>query len=424
MILPVLLLAAEPAFPPDPVPPAVDAAPLSPSEAPEDRRPRLSLGPGLFPAEPGSGVNLWGERNLVRPSFYLWGEIRSAAAWSRHGNLAEGAALAGDLQADLKLTSTERIHARFLPGLDPDGSRAFAWSNEESSHRPDLRPESLYFETDLGAMVSSLSRQPAAFESRLALGLIPIRLGQGLWIDDSITGGVINSPWSLPGCDPTASGTVVFAGAGQAWAPLDEEQADGLVGGQQYFDTRLGRFEWGFAGFKTDDGQSLSPMVGWTGQLGAWSPSLTGTTVQGDDATGFAVLAKNRIDLESCSPYVNTFCGDQGEALLRDRRRPGLFREAGIGFAFDPLAPLPVLSPGDGFVKGAALGCAGSLGEHQELTLELAGATAADAHAAALALQHSWKWRPDTEFATTLLHRVSDHQSTATGLSFEWIWRF
>ena len=427
MMIAFILLAAaaaEPAFPPDPAAPAVDAAPLSPGADPEDRRPRLSLGPGLFPAEPGPGHNLGGDRNLVRPSFYLWGEVRAAAAWSRHGNLAEGATLAGDLLADWKLTPSERFHARFLPGLESDGERSLAWGNDDSSQAPDLRPESLYFETDLGAMASSLFRQPASFESRLALGLVPIRLGQGLWIDDSILGAVVNSPWSLPGWDPSDSGTVLFAGAGQAWAPLNDERADALLGVHQFFDTGLGRFEWGLAGVETEADHLLSPMLGWSGHLGAWTPSLTVTSVQGDEASGFAVLARNRFDLDPCSPYVNVFCGDQGQALLRDRRRPGLFREAGICFAFDPLAPLPVLSGGDGFIEGAALGAAWALCEQQDLTFELAGVAGDEVRGAAAGLQHSWKWRADTELATTLVHRCGDGQAPASGLSFAWIWHF
>ncbi|MEN9359784.1 MAG: hypothetical protein RL095_1319 [Verrucomicrobiota bacterium] len=424
MIAACLLLAASPEFPPDPPPPAHDASPLPTAEAAEDRRPRFSLGPGLFPADPGPGLNLWGNRNLVRPSAAVWGELRSASAWSRQGGTKPGLTLAGDIQADWKLTPSERFHARFLPGLDADARRSLAWGAEDAPHAPDLHPESLYFETDLGTMSSSLSGQPADFESRLALGLVPLRLGQGLWIDDAIIGGVCSSPWPLPGCDGNDSGSVIFAGSGEAWAPRQDDSAEALMGLQQFADSDLGRFEWGLAGLRAEREHEFSPMLGWNGRFGLWSSGITGTAVKGQSHDGFALLARNRLDLDGFSPYLNGFCGDQESPLLRDRRRPGLFREAGICFAFDPLAPRPVLEAGRGLARGAAAGMAWKLCPRQELTLEVATVTADSQRGGAAALRHSWQLRNDIEVASTVIHRIQDDQAPASGLSLELTWQF
>jgi len=86
-------------------------------------RPIIELGQPLYLEGPlAGGYNVVGRKNLVTPAFSVFGDWRNAVAYNDNGkNKKVGqAATRLNLETDLALTSTERIHALFRP-LDQNG---------------------------------------------------------------------------------------------------------------------------------------------------------------------------------------------------------------------------------------------------------------------------------------------------------------
>ena len=116
-------------FKPDPV----YTAPYDPEEqlvvyggktAIDEPRPLIEWGyPMYSEGDFGSGINLVGAKNLVRPQFLVYGDWRTVLAANDNGD-AENAQLASqlNLEFDLNLTATERLHM-FVKPLDDGGKQ-------------------------------------------------------------------------------------------------------------------------------------------------------------------------------------------------------------------------------------------------------------------------------------------------------------
>ena len=85
-------------------------------------RPAIELGRPIYVEGPfGEGINLFGEKNLLFPGFNISGDWRTAVAYNDNGGVETGQiATRLNLELDLKLTATERLHA-FIRPLDQGG---------------------------------------------------------------------------------------------------------------------------------------------------------------------------------------------------------------------------------------------------------------------------------------------------------------
>lgn len=122
-------------------------------------RPMIELGFPQYREGPfGAGHNLVGSKNLVRPQFLVYGDWRTAVAFNDNGDTETGlVATRLNLDVDLKLTATERIHAFFRP-LDQGGKfsrHEFAGNDRNQGDLVlDANIENFFFEGDLGAIHS------------------------------------------------------------------------------------------------------------------------------------------------------------------------------------------------------------------------------------------------------------------------------
>ena len=150
----------------------------------------------IFRGTLSTGRKSFGSKNTSSLQFLAFGDWRTAVAFNDNG-AAEVGQLATrlNLDLDLKLTGTERIHA-FVRPLDKGGNftrREFAGGDREggTSLQLDGNIETLFFEGDIGAIYSGIIDEHASFDLPVALGLTPFIFQNGVWVEDAFTGGAI-----------------------------------------------------------------------------------------------------------------------------------------------------------------------------------------------------------------------------------------
>src|SRR6056297_388968 len=154
---------------------------------------RIFYGDGITPR----GRNWFGAMNLVRPEFYLYGDLRSGIASGRNAaGRIDNWANRLNLDADLRLTSTERFHA-FVGPLD-DGGAFTRWERVAGDLRfrneIDFTPVTGFFEGDLGAIYGGLHDRPSPLELPFTIGLVPLLFQNGIWMEDAVTGAAFTLP--------------------------------------------------------------------------------------------------------------------------------------------------------------------------------------------------------------------------------------
>ncbi|MGY8959786.1 MAG: hypothetical protein ACKVKG_09720 [Alphaproteobacteria bacterium] len=125
-------------------------------------RPLIELGTPIYVEGPfQEPLNLIGRKNLVMPALNVSGDWRTAVAFSDSGN-NEVARIATDvnLDIDLKLTATERLHALIEP-FDQGGqflSYKFAGDDrDQGTGIFDVNLSTMFFEGDMGSIYAGLA---------------------------------------------------------------------------------------------------------------------------------------------------------------------------------------------------------------------------------------------------------------------------
>ncbi len=353
-------------------------------------RPLLEFGYPQYREGPfGSGHNLIGAKNLVRPQLLAYGDWRTAVAFNDNGDTEVGqVATRFNLDIDLKLTATERIHAFFRP-LDQAGKFTryeFAGNDRNDADSSDLivdlNIENLYFEGDLGAIHSGLTDEYTSYDLPFTFGLIPMFFQNGIWVDDAFLGAAFaltakNSRYLdisnydvtfFAGADKVSSAALVDPGGALA------DHAGNVFGVVTFADMREGHLEAGWGYTRDTRSESNSGdfsyhnfIAGWTKRYGGWlSNSLRGVVSVGQDpggnrtqtADGVALLVENSLVTHLPStlvPYFNFFVGlDRPQPLARGGE--GLLKNTGINFETDGLTGFPKLDDTARDAWGGAIG--------------------------------------------------------------------
>lgn len=350
-------------------------------------RPVLELGypqysEGIF----GSGHDIIGEKNLVRPQLLAYGDWRTAVAFNDNGANETGLiATRLNLDIDLKLTATERVHM-FLRPLDQGGqfSRNEFFGNDRNG--PDLtvdgNVETLFFEGDIGAIQAGLTNEWSSYDLPISFGLMPLFYQNGIWVDDAFTGAAFAIPAkNSPMLDISNMDFSFFAGFDKVTTAALKD-ADGTLadhagrvyGAATFIETRNGYLEMGY-GFVDDirTSQTLSGFdhssltAAWTKRYGhILSNSVRGFWNFGQDpvnglpqtADGFALLMENSLITSkplTFVPYGNFFLGvDRPQPLARGN--DGLLKNTGISFETDALTGFPKLDSSAQDAFGGAIG--------------------------------------------------------------------
>jgi hypothetical protein len=153
---------------------------------------RPFYGPGIYP--PAS--DLLGKTNLLFPHFYVYGDYRTAVGVNRNqAGDARSWAHRLNLDMDLRLTATERIHG-FMGPLDKNNqfTRLDFTDDVRFETVTDAKFDTLFFEGDAGAITGGLTGIDSPFDLPFTFGLVPLLYQNGIWMEDAVLGAAFAIP--------------------------------------------------------------------------------------------------------------------------------------------------------------------------------------------------------------------------------------
>jgi hypothetical protein len=361
-------------------------------------RPAVELGRPIYVEGPFSqGINLFGEKNLLFPAFNVSGDWRTAVAFNDNGAVETGqVATRLNLELDMKLTATERLHA-FIRPVDQGGKftryEFFGDDHDQGDAFFDVNLETMFFEGDLGAIYSGFADEYTSVDLPISFGLMPVLFQNGVWAEDAFVGGAFAIPaLNSPRLDISNMDFTFFAGFDKVTTPAIKDAQGNLAdhgvnvfGAAAFIEANEGYWEFGFGridgegGF--DDFSYNSATVAFTKRYGRWlSNSVRAIWTFGQDADnvqqtadGFVFLVENSLVTSLPStlvPYFNAWVGlDRPQPLADDT---GVLKNTGINFETDALTGFPKLDDTANDTYGGAIGIQYLFALDQQLVVEAA----------------------------------------------------
>ena len=367
--------------------------------------PPISLGRRLYDRGAFEPRPTWlGRKNPINFHFMAYGDLRVAGAYYDNGVAAangktEQSVIATrlNLDLDLALTATERIHA-FVRPLDKNGSftryEISGGVEDEFVDEFDFDLETLYFEGDVGAIAQGLSDRTNSLDLPIALGRVPLFTQNGIWLEDAFDGVATSiTAKHSAALDVSNYDLTFFAGLNEvttAAVPDSDENARvfGLAG---FADVRRGYAEFGYGYVDADDndlsyhnltaaftrryGGRLANSVRLIGNFGQSAATKT--------ADGVLVLVENSLVPRrpinaipspiNFVPYFNLFAGfESPQPLARAAGTGGVLKNTGINFESDGLTGYPTLDASANEAYGGALGVEYLFNLDRQIVLEAA----------------------------------------------------
>jgi len=144
------------------------------------------------------GINIFGSRNLAFPRLMLFGDWRNVVSQSKDKVKEIGEANSRlNLDIDLNLTATERVHAFTRPFDDAGNFTGCTFGpagDEKCRFRGDFKLDALFFEGDVGNIVSGITGKENHIDLPIAAGLMPFILHNGIWVNDIFEGVAVSLP--------------------------------------------------------------------------------------------------------------------------------------------------------------------------------------------------------------------------------------
>ena len=323
------------------------------------------------------GVPVFSDVNLLTPSFLVYGDYRTAVGVHRFGGKPSRQwAHRLNLDMDLRLTGTERFHM-FTGPLDHNGRFTrldFSDSDDvEFEEELDFRPDTAFFEGDLGAITGSWTGTDAPFDLPFTMGIVPLLYQNGIWMEDAIVGFAVGSPWrhSRPFNWENFESTF-FAGFADINSPAFQDQNAAKVFGTAWFIEAYGGYieaDYAYLDERQDLGRSyhnaalaytrrymgrISNSIRFIGNAGQRGPAIDRT------ADGVLLLVENSLITSQPShfvPYFNGFVGNgRPQSVARAGGSGEILRNTGINFESDGLTAYPTLNATGANSFGGAIG--------------------------------------------------------------------
>lgn len=362
-------------------------------------RPLIELGREMYREGPFKpGLEILGKKNLVFANLLVSGDWRTAAAWNDTGTDDFGVvATRLNLDVDLRITATERVHAFFRP-LDKNGEFTrveFGRAKNREEFKLDGNPEALFFEGDLGAIGAGLTGHDSKFDLPFTFGLIPLIFQNGVWMEDAFVGGAFSIPARNSALlDWSNFDLTFFAGFNKLTSPafveagrLSDDHVQ-IFGAAAFVEANQGYWEAGYAHLRdARDGKDAgyhNLALGFTRRyFDRVSNSIrvignAGQSAQpgGRTANGVLLLVENSLVTSLPStlvPYANFFAGfDRPQSAARDAGAGGVLKNTGILFETDGLTGYPTLDSSANDTYGAALGLQYLFNLDQQIVFEAA----------------------------------------------------
>ena len=229
--------------------------------------PPIELGRRLYDRGAYEPRPTWlGAKNPINSHLMAYGDLRVGAAYYDNGGPAingktEQSVVAArlNLDMDLALTATERIHA-FVRPLDKNGSFtryqiSGGAAEDEFVDEFDFDLDTLFFEGDLGAMSQGWTGRTNSLDLPIALGRVPLFTQNGIWLDDAFDGLAFGiTAKNSPALDISNMDVTFFAGFNQVTTAAvpgsnDNAKVFGLAG---FADAFKGYIEAGYGYIDAD----------------------------------------------------------------------------------------------------------------------------------------------------------------------------
>ena len=366
--------------------------------------PPIELGRRLYDIGAYEPRPTWlGEKNPINSHFMAYGDLRIGAAYYDNGvagadGKTEQSVVAArlNLDMDLAITATERIHA-FVRPLDRNGAFtryqiSGGAQDDEFIDELDFALDTLFFEGDLGAISQGLTDRDNSLDLPFAIGRVPLLTQNGIWLDDAFNGLAAGiTAKNSPALDISNMDLTFFAGFRQVTTAAvpdsnDNAKVFGLAG---FADAKKGYFEAGY-GYIDADNNDLSyhnltaaftkryqgRLANTVRLIGNFGQSATTKT-----ADGVLVLVENSLvprrpwnaipSPTNVVPYFNLFAGfDTPQALARAADSGGVLKNTGINFESDGLTAYPTLDASGHESYGGAIGLEYLFGLDRQIVVE------------------------------------------------------
>ena len=206
------------------------------------------------------------ETNPIMKHFLVFGDFRTAFAYNDNGGDGQDFGVWANrlnLDFDLKLTATERLHAFWGP-LDDGGQFTRAeFRDDNLDFFPELDDDfdTLFFEGDLGYLWGGLTNQWAPFDLPFVVGKYPLFFQNGVWMVDAIEGFTFAIPAKHnASLDWSNFDLSFFFGFDDVDSPAfgNDDNAADVYGVNWFLDAYDGYVELGYAFLRDQTGQGLS----------------------------------------------------------------------------------------------------------------------------------------------------------------------
>lgn len=362
-------------------------------------RPMLEWGRPIYGSGPLRGEDRPPSERLdpVINQFTVYGDVRTAYAHAdveQAGDLGQFA-MRANIDLDWKITGTERIHAFIRPFEDGTTfTRCQATGSLDTGECKaefDADLDALFFEGDLGAMVSASRGSYTGWDLPFAVGLMPLLFQNGVWLEDAFTGvAFTRAARNSPGLDISNYDLTFFAGFDKvdsgALGGIDDAR---IYGATAFIDANQGYWEVGYA---FTDASSVDSDLSYSNVTVAFtrryrdrlSNSVRLIYNFGQDvpqglrtADGFLLLVENSLVTRmptTLVPYVNLFYGkDSPQSVARAADAGGVLKNTGITFESDGMTGFPTLDASARNTYGGALGVQYLFGLDRQIVVEIAG---------------------------------------------------
>jgi hypothetical protein len=350
--------------------------------------------------------SILGELNLLAPGLSIYGDWRTAVAYnSNAGKDIAQIATRLNIDVDLKFTATERIHAFFTPLQKNNAFTRFEFGGGDGDKKFndefDLKPQTLFFEGDLGSILSGATGKPSNFDLPFTVGLFPLFLQNGIWANDAILGGAVSltaknsRKLGLSNYDVTFF--AAFDNVDNAGILGKDNRNANLYGVTTFIDAFGGYIEAGYGLIQGVENRvvQLFPDVPGAQNLTAgqlthffaaaytrrYFNTLSNTTRvfantgNGKNDDGVVVISENSLISglpSTLLPYANFFVGVGNPQPLVDGNGAGILKNVGINFETDALTGFPKLNDSGSNAWGGAVGIQYLFNLDQQLVFEVA----------------------------------------------------
>jgi len=357
------------------------------------QRPLLELGRELYQYGPFQKSPDWlGSKNLLAPQLLVYGDWRTAVAYNDNGGIEQATiATRLNLDFDLRLTATERVHV-FMRPLDRGGKFTrldLGGENHQFEDELDANIDTLFFEGDVGSILAGFSNEESKFDLPIAIGLMPLLFQNGVWLEDAFTGVAVTIPGrNSPMFDISNMDITLFWGGDRVTtAAIPDDDRIDLFGATAFIETMQGYWEVGYGYVKDDDNSELTyhnMAIAFTRRYrNILSNSVRFIAASGQDpsmgqqtADGFILLIENSFITSKPStlvPYLNMFIGfDKPQSLARAGGAGGILKNTGILFETDGLTGFPKMDDTGFDTYGGAIGLEYLFSLDQQIVVEAA----------------------------------------------------